>query len=178
MVGIDGNGQTLLLAWAVVESENKESWTWFLTCLRNAIPECIGMTLISDRDKGLLAADEIVFGDGINRIICCFHLKANLCKRYGGQLSSLFWSIANAESEREYHTEFAILQQQKPTAAQYLSTIPKHLWVTAFYRAPHYGHKTSNIVESMNNVFRANRELSILDLLNEIWYCNRYGLLV
>ena len=30
-VGIDANGKNLLLAWAVVESENKESWIWLRT---------------------------------------------------------------------------------------------------------------------------------------------------
>jgi len=29
-VGIDGNGKKLL-AWAIVESENTDSWTWFLS---------------------------------------------------------------------------------------------------------------------------------------------------
>lgn len=59
-VGIDGNGKKLLLAWAVVESENTESWTWFLTRLKHAIPQVLKMTLISDRDKGLRAADRIL----------------------------------------------------------------------------------------------------------------------
>ena len=58
-VGIDGNGKNLpRLAWAIVESENKESWIWFIKHLNAAIPEVIGMTLISDRDKGLLAAEQ------------------------------------------------------------------------------------------------------------------------
>jgi hypothetical protein len=33
-VGIDANGETLILAWAVVESENKDSWSWFFQHLR------------------------------------------------------------------------------------------------------------------------------------------------
>lgn len=36
--------------------------------------------------------------------------------------------------------------------------------------APYYGHKTSNPVESTNNVFKQDRELPILDLLNNIWH--------
>ena len=45
-----------------MESENTDSWTWFLTYLKLAIPESIGMTLISGRDKGLLAAE--CYGSG------------------------------------------------------------------------------------------------------------------
>lgn len=60
-VGIDGNGKNLPLAWAIVESENKDSWTWFFQHLKAAIPEVIGMTLISDRDNGLLSAEHEVF---------------------------------------------------------------------------------------------------------------------
>ena len=55
-VGIDGNGKNLPLACAVVESENTESWTWFLSHLETAISDWVGMTLISSRNKGLLAA--------------------------------------------------------------------------------------------------------------------------
>ena len=74
-VGIDGNGKNLPLAWAIVESKNKDSWTWFFSHLKTAIPEVVGMTLISDRDKGLLAAEQEIFRDMIQSLICCFHLK-------------------------------------------------------------------------------------------------------
>ena len=74
-VGIDANGKNLLLAWAIVESENTDSWTWFLVNLKAAIPEVIGSTIISDRDKGLLAAEQIVFQDTIYSLICCVDLK-------------------------------------------------------------------------------------------------------
>jgi len=74
-VGIDGNGKFLPLSWAVVESENTESWTWFLSHLKTAIPPWVGMTLISDRDKGLLAAEQQVYGNQIYAHTCCFHLK-------------------------------------------------------------------------------------------------------
>jgi len=169
-VGIDGNGQNLLLAWSIVESENKDSWTWFLTFLKTAIPECVGMTLISDRDKGLLAADELVFGDGINRLICCFHLKGNVCRRFGGHRSAAFWAIANAKTQHDYEHQKNDLRQLNASAASYLDGIERAYWVTAFYRGPYYGHKTSNVVESINKVFREDREFSVLNLLNEIWH--------
>ena len=60
-VGIDGNGKNLILVWAIVEGENSSSWQWFLANLKRAIPGIENnLTLISDRDKGLLAADQAV----------------------------------------------------------------------------------------------------------------------
>ena len=57
-----------------------------------------------------------------------------------------------------------------PNAAQYLEDIPPQLWVTAFYPSPYYGHKTSNVVESTNKVFKNIRELPIMNLLDSIWH--------
>jgi len=79
-VGIDGNGQNLILAWGLVDSENTDSWTWFLERLKRVIPQVLEATFISDRDKGLMAADHVL-GNGINLLICCFHLHQNF-KRF------------------------------------------------------------------------------------------------
>jgi len=166
-VGIDENGKSLILAWAVVESENTASWTWFLENLKRAIPQSLSMTLISDRDKGLLAADTVM-GNQVTRGICCFHLSQNF-KQFRG-LEDLFWPIANAKTTEDYDTQLETIRQQNPAAADYLQSINPALWVTAFFPGQNYGHKTSNIVESMNRLLKSERELSILDLLNEIWH--------
>lgn len=77
-----------------MESENKVSWTWFFSHLKHAIPQSLKITLNSDQDKGLLAADD-VFGADVNRLVCCFHLKDNFSKQYRA-LERYFWPIANA----------------------------------------------------------------------------------
>lgn len=123
--------------------------------------------LISDRDKGLLAADEVL-GEGMNRLICCFHLKGNFCKRYSRTLEAYFWPIANAKTVSDYLQHLDTLRQLNSGAAEYLVKIKLSLWVTAHYTSQYFGHKTSNVVKSMNKVLKGNQELSILDLLNEI----------
>ena len=61
-VGIDADGRNLLLAWGVVESENRDSWEWFFHHLWRAIPEVSmeACTLVSDRDKGLDEAEQVL----------------------------------------------------------------------------------------------------------------------
>lgn len=171
-VTVDANGHILLLAWAVVEGENKESWCYFMNHLKNAIPEVMYSTVMSDRDKGLLSAEEIL-GPGIHRANCCFHLRENFKTRFGvGLTEKHFWRIAHAKTPQSYEERLSLLRNEKPAAAQYLANTEIECWVTAFFTGRRYGHYTSNIVESLNNTFSHTgvRELPILDLLNEIWH--------
>ncbi|GJZ76685.1 pentatricopeptide repeat-containing protein [Tanacetum coccineum] len=52
-VGRDGNNHIYLIAWAVVNVENKDNWSWFLELLGEDIdmPTGNGLTLISDQNK-------------------------------------------------------------------------------------------------------------------------------
>ncbi|KAE8789186.1 MATE efflux family protein 3, chloroplastic [Hordeum vulgare] len=75
----DGNNNIYPIAFGVVDKEDGDSWTWFLTHLRC----CIGSgskfgtyTIISDRQKGLLKAINEVFPDSPQRY-CLRHIYAN-----------------------------------------------------------------------------------------------------
>ena len=55
---MDGNNQMFPIAWAVVEGENRESWTWFIELLMQDlhIIDGTGWTIISHQQKGLETA--------------------------------------------------------------------------------------------------------------------------
>ncbi|XP_052724052.1 uncharacterized protein LOC128193901 [Vigna angularis] len=58
-VARDANDQMMPLAYAIVEVENNETWTWFMELLIEDLggPDlCSSLTLISDQQKGLLPA--------------------------------------------------------------------------------------------------------------------------
>ncbi|GKG32862.1 uncharacterized protein Tco_0430372, partial [Tanacetum coccineum] len=50
---IDGNNGIFPVAYAVLESENGNSWTWFLESLKKAIGTPDGLVISSDMQKGL-----------------------------------------------------------------------------------------------------------------------------
>lgn len=54
--------------------------------------------------------------------------------------------------------------------AEYLTTINRAVWVTAFFRDCHFGYITSDIVELVILTHKLDCELSILNPLNEIWH--------
>ncbi|GKC73128.1 transposase, MuDR, MULE transposase domain protein, partial [Tanacetum coccineum] len=55
-VGIDGNNQIIPLATGVSQGETGESWTWFLTKLKEQIGEPPNLCIISDRHAAIIQA--------------------------------------------------------------------------------------------------------------------------
>ena len=170
-VTVDANGQYLLLAWAVVESENKNSWEYFFQHLSYSIPQILNSTVISDRDKGLLSAEDIL-GPNVTRLLCLHHLKANFIKHYGRKHIALFWPIANATTNEEYQYAMSELRVNNPTAASYLQNVNAQMWVTAFIpdcARRRCGQRTSNTAERLNVILQNTRQLPIIELLKGIW---------
>ncbi|KAJ9556984.1 hypothetical protein OSB04_011598 [Centaurea solstitialis] len=60
---IDGNNGMFPVAYAVLESENTNSWTWFLESLKKAIGTPNGLVISSDMQKGLEIAITQVYPD-------------------------------------------------------------------------------------------------------------------
>ena len=90
-MGINANGNGLVLAWAVVESENEDSWRYFFKHLVRAIPEIEeeATIFISNRDKGLGAADNKL-RDRIIKAVCAYHLMDNFTTKFSCTLKLLF----------------------------------------------------------------------------------------
>jgi hypothetical protein len=172
-VSIDANGHNVILAWAIVESENRGSWEYFLRLLRRCIPEVASepCVFISDRDKGLQEADKVL-GDNLLRAYCCKHIEGNLKDKFGGKggLPALFWKAARARlpSSFEYHMQK--IATINLAAKEYLQAIDPVLWAVAYFPKTRYGHLTQNIAESVNAILKNDRTLSITDLLDAIWH--------
>ncbi|ERN00884.1 uncharacterized protein LOC18428956 [Amborella trichopoda] len=83
-VGVDANENIFPIAYAVVESENASSWTWFLELLNEQFDErsdLPALTIISNRQKWLQAAIEKVFPTS-EQGYCMNHLADNFKKAY------------------------------------------------------------------------------------------------
>ena len=79
VVGVDGNEGMYLIAYAIAEVENRETWTWFLKNLVSDIDT--GWCFVSDQQKGLVPAIKSVM-QGSYHHFCGRHLFANLKKNH------------------------------------------------------------------------------------------------
>ncbi|XP_071688705.1 uncharacterized protein [Rutidosis leptorrhynchoides] len=78
-VGVDSNNGIYSLAYAILEGENYNSWSWFLECLRDDLDltSMSNFTFISDRQKGLIHAVERIF-PCVEHGFCLRHLHENM----------------------------------------------------------------------------------------------------
>ncbi|KAG7578977.1 MULE transposase domain [Arabidopsis thaliana x Arabidopsis arenosa] len=79
----DGNFNIFPLAFAIVDSENDESWEWLFRQLRCVIPDDHGLAIISDRHKSIAKAIGTVYRQA-SRGIYTYHLHKNIKLRFRG----------------------------------------------------------------------------------------------
>ncbi|KAL0012598.1 hypothetical protein SO802_007706 [Lithocarpus litseifolius] len=92
----DGNDNIFLMAMAVVEQENKDSWIWFLEQFADDIgrPEKLNL--------GLLPAIETLFPT-VEHKYCVKHIYKNFKVNHKGiELKSVLWRCADTTSTREF----------------------------------------------------------------------------
>ena len=106
------------LAFAVVPSEDKENWIWFLRQLRDVLDTDRKFTFVSDRNYGLLEGINTVFADHFHSY-CMFHLKLNLFDNCRGMPSSvkqrllyMFRECAYAPNAMQFHEKMNVLLKE------------------------------------------------------------------
>jgi len=170
---VDADNHAVLLAWAIVEGESEDSWRYFLGHLVTTIPQINhpSTTIISDRDKGIDAADDRV--PRAHRAYCLEHISRNLQTNFGLPSRTTFNAeIRFALTETKLRAGFDKLATVSPQALDYLRNINMSMWATPHLAGKRYGHNTSKLVEIMNSWIVEERKLSIIDLLHSLWSKN------
>jgi hypothetical protein len=165
---IDGNNETLPLAWAFVDREDEANWTWFLRGISQHLQgmEEDDAVCISDRQKGLIPALRKTFPRAAHAH-CNQHIAENIRRRFGKRENVLlFWRAARAKTEADFE---GILAQMPLETVTYLREIsPAKFAVWAFPR-PRYRHDTSNIAESINSHIGEARDLPVFNAIIWLW---------
>ncbi|XP_050277691.1 uncharacterized protein LOC126719148 [Quercus robur] len=98
----DPNEEYFSLAYAVVEAETKDSWTWFINLLLADIGQDRRWVFMSDQQKGLVHTFIDNWPQYEHRI-CCRHLYNNFRKSHPGVLiREFFWRAAKATYKEEF----------------------------------------------------------------------------
>ncbi|XP_057809025.1 uncharacterized protein LOC131023500 [Salvia miltiorrhiza] len=114
----DGNDQMYPLAWAVVEVENEECWTWFLNILLQelGVVDGMGISFISDQQKGLINAVQNLASFAEHRN-CARHVYCNWKKEFKGPtLKNLFWKAARSTYQAQWEAALEEIKVENEAA--------------------------------------------------------------
>ncbi|XP_077222115.1 uncharacterized protein LOC143855957 [Tasmannia lanceolata] len=169
-LSIYGDGGLFLLAFAVVENENFDSWLWFLLLLcQRVMPVHKNnneFTISSDRMKGLLRAVTEAL-PGSYHSYCIRHLNANLLKTFKSKkLCKLFSRAAYASRESDHKESMELIKVKNEKAEKWISEIPKKNWANVHFKGARWNVLTTNAAECFNNVLKDARELPIAALVD------------
>ncbi|XP_057529922.1 uncharacterized protein LOC130808464 [Amaranthus tricolor] len=179
MIGmsIDANSQLFPLAFAVVEGESNDTWSWFLDCIRHYVTKRDGLCVISDRHKGILHAMNRV-GKGWEEPyafhrFCKRHLASNVHKKFKNiAVKNLFGKASEQTKIRKYNFYMNRLKELNEDAYKYLvdGSIPERQWTLIHDGGHRYGVRTTNMSEAFNGVMKGARSLPITSLVRMTFY--------
>lgn len=177
---LDANGQLYPLAFAAVRSESEGSWHFLLNNLRQQLQDHDtdndNLVFMSDRAKGLINAVEDVFPDAEHGY-CLRHLYQNFFNRFKTlaqsspedfSIKNEFYRTANALDDNSYQNCMNCLDKEIPGARDYLESIGKQHWAAVSFAGSRYGYSNSNPAESINAWLVHERELPLIEMMEEI----------
>ncbi|XP_073304181.1 uncharacterized protein [Primulina huaijiensis] len=106
----DGDFHQFPMAWAIVDSENDDSWTWFLQKLKEFINDDLNLVIISDRHISIINDVRTVY-EYASHVHCSWHLSQNLKRVSGGKGSAT--TTLTPSTEAILRANFALSQRLK-----------------------------------------------------------------
>lgn len=177
-VGMDGNNQIVPIATGVSQGETGESWSWFLSKLKECIGEVPDLAIISDRHYAIGLACKIVFPNSFHGY-CCRHLLMNCGLNNSRKLRSLYWKTCKAYTKEDFHAALSAIDAFRPGVEKKLREAGFERWSRAYCPARRYNYMTSNSAESVNSLTRDVRKVPITMLMEwyrellQKWYCDK-----
>ncbi|XP_057733767.1 uncharacterized protein LOC130948924 [Arachis stenosperma] len=170
VIAQDGNSNIIPIAFALVEGENAESWSFFLFHLRAHVTPQPGILVISDRHNGIKAALEAPDGGWLPptayRAFCIRHVAANFALTFKGKdARRLLVNAAYTKTEVEFQYWFDILRTFDPAMCDWANRIEYALWTQHRDEGRRFGHMTTNISECVNSVLKGVRNLPVCALV-------------
>ncbi|XP_025652547.1 uncharacterized protein [Arachis hypogaea] len=129
----DGNSNILPVAFSLVEGENAESWSFFLTNLQQHVTPQQGILVISDRHNGIKAALENPNKGWLPphayRAFCIQHVVTNFTLSFKGtDAKRLLVNAAYAKTEAEFHYWFDIMRTENLAMYDWANRIEYDKW--------------------------------------------------
>ncbi|XP_073121042.1 uncharacterized protein [Henckelia pumila] len=167
-VGVDPNNNIFPIAFAIVSSETKDTWDWFLCLLKMdlKIDKDYEWTFMFDKQKGLIQACDEIFSNS-DHLYCVRHLHSNFKNAgfRGDSFRNALWSCASATTVNEFRKRMLEIRAIDQNVADWFNDKEPHQWSKS-----HFSEKSkcdillNNSCESFNSSILEARNKQILSM--------------
>ena len=134
----DANNQIYPFAFAIVDSENDDTWTWFFEQLHKVIPNATDFVFVSDRHKSIAKGIQKVYSQD-NHVVCTRHLKENLKNLFKKKgTHGLFTLASNSYTKIEFGEYFQKICNMDSAMGDYLLIANLEKWARSHFRGTKY----------------------------------------
>ncbi|XP_021598925.2 uncharacterized protein LOC110604952 [Manihot esculenta] len=174
----DGNNQLFPLAFAIVDKEDGDNWSWFLDCLRIFVTNREDLCVISDRHAGILKAMQKDWWQppaGHHRY-CIRHVLSNYNKTFkNAVIKEALRKAANENQKRKFYEAMNNIREVHPELYDWAMKINLEKWTRSHDGGQRYGVMTTNMAESLNGMMKGFRALPITAMVEKIFFqCVHY----
>ncbi|GMJ14046.1 MUSTANG 7 [Hibiscus trionum] len=161
------------VAFAVVDDETEDNWTWFLRELKSAVSTSSQLTFVADFENGLKQALADVF-DKCYHSYCLRHLADKLNRDLKGQFShdarrfmvNDFYTAARASRLEGFQRAAESIKCISPEAYDWvIQSEPEH-WANAFFGGARYNHMISSFGQEFYNWVSEAQEFPITHMID------------
>lgn len=166
--GQDANFQIFSLAFAVVDSEDEDVWTWFLQKVERILGDSPTLAIISDRAVYIANAVSKIYPQAKHGA-CIVHLARSVNSRFSSKhLAQMVTAAAMSYMPRDYKELYGKIRATNSACGVYLGKIGVARWLRANITGERYNIMTINIAEQLRKAILEGRGANIVELIKFI----------
>ncbi|XP_026416614.1 uncharacterized protein LOC113312060 [Papaver somniferum] len=167
-IGMDPDESIYPISFVVFDSEDNESWEWFMRKLVGVLDDKYAMNedvvVATDRNPSIGRAIRLAFPCA-NQVYCIHHLSENIKQTYHNATASVaFTRAAKAFSNDEYELAMRDLGLVSPAALKSVVNLGPEMWSRVKARTGHFTPMTTNACETFNS-----RIIDVKGIIKERW---------
>ncbi|XP_040242864.2 uncharacterized protein [Aegilops tauschii subsp. strangulata] len=168
---LDGPNWMYPVAFAFIDGETDENWTWFMSQLNKALGSVSPLAICTNACKGLENAVQKIFPHADQRE-CFRHLMANFSKKFQGDVFGRMWPAARAYRPQVFNYHMNKILAEAPDVHEYLSRYHSLKWMRCMFDPSiKCDYINNNLAESFNGWIKDYKDLppdELADTLREL----------